>query len=155
MSDCDVMRESMPLLLTESLDPARRELTHQHIERCATCGAEWAGYRETWQSLGDLPEVEVPAALKARFLASVGEVDNPVVAFKRPAESRPRTRWLAQAAAAVIIAGGSYWFGHRALPIQIAPSPASQTRSAPMGCGGNGRRLFSFSASRLGRGRAM
>ena len=35
MSDCDVMRESMPLLLTESLDPARRELTHQHIERCA------------------------------------------------------------------------------------------------------------------------
>jgi len=125
MSDCDVMRESMPLLLTESLDPARRELTHEHIERCATCGAEWAGYRETWQSLGDLPEVEVPAALKARFLASVGELDAPVVQFKRPAESRPHTRWLAQAAAAVIIAGGSYWIGHRAIPIQIAPSPAT------------------------------
>ena len=24
MSECDLMRESMPLLLTESLDPARR-----------------------------------------------------------------------------------------------------------------------------------
>jgi len=118
------MRESMPLLLTESLDPARREMTHQHIERCAACGAEWAGYRDTWQSLADLPEVEVPASLKSRFLASVDELDSPVVPFKRPAESRPRARWLAQAAAAVIIAGGSYWVGHRSTPIQIAPSPA-------------------------------
>jgi len=128
MSECDLMRDSMALLLTESLDPAQRELTHQHIERCANCGAEWAGYRETWQSLGDLPEVEVPAALKTRFLASVGELDAPVVPFVRP-ERRRANKWLAQAAAAVIIAGGSYWFGHRAVPIQIAPTPA--TVSAP------------------------
>jgi hypothetical protein len=128
MSDCDLMRESMPLLLTESLDPVRREITHQHIERCAACGAEWSGYRDTWRSLGDLPEVEVPASAKARFLAAIGEVEVPVVAF-RPRANRPYTRWLAQAAAVVVIAGGSYFVGHRATPIQILPSPP--TVSAP------------------------
>ena len=69
MSECDAMRESMPLLLTESLDPARRELTHQHIEMCPLCVAEWAAYKETWQILDALPEVEVPARVKQRFLA--------------------------------------------------------------------------------------
>ncbi len=37
MSECDFMRDGMPLLLTESLDPVRRELTHrlrQRLERC-------------------------------------------------------------------------------------------------------------------------
>src|SRR5712692_4825236 len=127
MSECNLMRESMPLLLTESLDPARRELTHQHIERCPSCGSEWTGYREAWRMLGELPELEVPASVKGRFLASVGELPerSKVVPFKR----RPAARWLAQAAAVVLIAGSSYWFGHRAMPIQIAPSPA--TVSAP------------------------
>src|SRR5947207_1646785 len=124
MSDCNVMRESMPLLLTESLDPARRELTHQHIERCAQCGAEWSGYRDTWRTLGDLPEVEVPASAKARFLSSIGEVEAPVVAF-RPRTKRPYGQWLAQAAAVVVIAGGSYLMGHRSPPIQIVPTPAA------------------------------
>ena len=124
MSDCDLMRESMPLLLTESLDPARRELTHQHIERCAACGAEWSGYRDTWRTLGELPEVEVPASAKARFLSAIGEVEAPVVPF-RPRASRPYAKWFAQAAAVVIIAGGSYLFGHRSTPIQIAPTPAT------------------------------
>jgi len=121
------MRESMPLLLTESLDPARRELTHQHIERCPSCGGEWSGYCEAWRMLGELPELEVPASVKVRFLANVGELPErlKVVPFQR----RPAARRLAQAAAVVLIAGGSYWFGHRAMPIQIAPSPA--TVSAP------------------------
>jgi hypothetical protein len=117
----------MPLLLTESLDPARREITHQHIERCAQCGAEWSGYRDTWRTLGDLPEVEVPASAKARFLSAIGEVEAPVVAF-RPRANRPYAKWLAQAAAVVVIAGGSYFLGHRA-PIQIVPTPP--TVSAP------------------------
>ena len=68
MSDCTVMRESMPLLLTESLDPVRRENVHQHIERCAACGEEWAGFRETWSLLETLPEVEVPPHVKQRFM---------------------------------------------------------------------------------------
>ncbi len=117
MSECDLMRESMPLLLTESLDPARREITHEHIERCAACGAEWSGYRDTWRTLGQLPEVAVPASAKARFLSAIGEVEKPVIAF-RPRANRPYARWLAQAAAVVLIAGGSYFTGHRTAPVQ-------------------------------------
>ena len=109
MSDCDVMRESMPLLLTESLDPAQRERTHQHIETCAACGDAWSGYRETWSLLATLPEVEPRPELKNRFLASIGENVKPFA----PAKNRRTMRWLAQAAAVVIIAGGSYFAGHR------------------------------------------
>jgi hypothetical protein len=123
MSECDVMRESMPLLLTESLDPARRELTHQHIEQCPLCAGEWAGYTETWRYLGELPEVEPPARLKARFLAQIHPAEAPsnLVPFLR----RPAAKWLAQAAAVAVIAGGGYFAGHRTQPISVASTPAT------------------------------
>jgi HEAT repeat protein len=143
MSDCDLMRESMPLLLTESLDPARRELTHQHIERCEACGAEWSGYRDTWRTLGDLPEVEVPASAKARFLSAIGEVEAPVVVF-RPRASRPYAKWLAQAAAVVVIAGGSYFAGHRNTP--LVQSPATIDKVTPASYSIAESRVFDASA---------
>lgn len=129
MSDCDAMRESMPLLLTESLDPDRRELTHQHIESCAECGDEWTSYKETWLLLDTLPAVEPPAQLRAKFLAQVmpqpveklSETSPEQVQEKSnivPFHRRPAARWLAQAAAVVIIAGGGYWSGHRTAPAQ-------------------------------------
>ena len=122
MSECDLMRESMALLLTESLDPVRRETTHQHIERCAVCTAEWNGYRETWRMMGDLPEVEVPAHVRERFLASIPMIsEGTVVPFQR----RPFTRRLAEAAAVVLIAGASYWIGHRGAPLRLQQTPAT------------------------------
>jgi hypothetical protein len=121
MSECDLMRESMPLLLTESLDPAQRERTHQHIESCAACGDEWLGFRETWTLLGTLPEVEPRAELKSRYLASIGENVTPFA----PAKNRRYMRWLAQAAAVVIIAGSSYFAGHRSNSFQPGQTPAT------------------------------
>jgi hypothetical protein len=125
MSECDFMRESMPLLLTESLDPVRREHTHQHIEHCSLCTDEWTAYQETWRILDALPEVEVPARVKDRFLAQINpqtarKADN-VVPFRR----RPALKWIAQAAAVAVIAGGSYFAGHRSQPVVIANTPAS------------------------------
>ncbi len=110
MSECDFMRESMPLLLTESLDPAQRELTHQHIESCAVCSDEWAACQETWNVLDELPLVEPPARLKEKFLA---EVFPPAAAKVIPFHRKPAFKWLAQAAAVVVIAGGGYFAGHR------------------------------------------
>ncbi|GAC1429322.1 MAG: hypothetical protein NVSMB68_01550 [Thermoanaerobaculia bacterium] len=100
----------MPLLLIEALDHGQRDLTHQHIESCAACSAEWRAYRETWSALGALPEVEVPARLRERFLAEFAPAVHRqnVVPFTRPA-----TRWLAQAAAVVILVGGSFLAGQR------------------------------------------
>lgn len=110
MVDCHAMKESMPLLLTEALDHARREETHEHIESCAACTAEWNAYRDTWRMLGALPEVEVPARVRERFLAEVIPAsDANVVVFRR----REIRKWVAQAAAVVILAGGSFYAGHR------------------------------------------
>lgn len=120
MSECDFMKESMPLLLTESLDPVRREQTHQHIERCPVCNSEWNTYRETWRLLGDVPELEVPARVRERFLASAGLSSRNVVPFRR---HLPFKR-LAEAAAVVIIAAGSFYAGHRA-PVQLQQTPAT------------------------------
>jgi len=137
MSDCTVMRESMPLLLTESLDAARRESAHQHIENCAACGDEWAGYRETWSLLETLPEVEVPARVKQQFMSFVNpaaEAPANVVPFQR----RRAVRWLAQAAAVAIIAGGSYFAGHRRAepPMVVEKStPVTITSMTPAGTG--------------------
>jgi len=119
------MRENMPLLLTESLDPARRELTHQHIETCPMCIAEWSAYKETWTILDTLPELDVPARVKQRFLAEVSPaaVTTNVVPFRRPGAAR----WLAQAAAVVVIAGAFYG-GHRLTPrVELIPTPAQVT----------------------------
>jgi hypothetical protein len=110
----------MPMLLTESLDPVRREHTHQHIEHCSICSEEWALYQETWRALEGLPKVEVPVRVKERFLAQIApepKRDN-VVPFHR----RSVLKWIGQAAAVIIIAGGSYFTGHRSRPVVIGPS---------------------------------
>jgi|SRR5687768_16602311 len=129
MSECHLMRENMPLLLTESLDRDRRELTHQHIEACTACSDEWAAYRESWTMMADLPEVEVPTRVRQRFLeaagiaASVpaGRGGSNVVPFQR----RTAAKWLAQAAAVVIIAGGAYFAGNRTSAVRVDPRPAT------------------------------
>ena len=125
MPDCDAVTESMPLLLTESLDPARRELAHQHIESCAICSDEWTAYRETWAVMADLPEVDVPARVKAGFLARAGlaPVANPVPQNVVPFHKRPAFKWVAQAAAVAVLVGGGYFAGDRNAE-RIAPSQA-------------------------------
>ncbi|HSP32725.1 MAG TPA: HEAT repeat domain-containing protein [Thermoanaerobaculia bacterium] len=128
------MKETMPFLLTESLDHSRRELTLQHIESCAACAAEWAAYKDTWSFLGELPEVEVPARVRERFLAwsdpraraSAAEDGrrSTVVPFRK----RVAVKWVAQAAAVAILAGGSYFAGHRTRRPQV-PQHEAQVQS--------------------------
>ena len=128
MSECSAVTERMPLLLTEALDAGTRELTHQHIESCDLCGPQWSAYKETWLMMGDLPEVEVPARVKQRFLAAAGlasdavetrvDRDN-VVPFRR----RPAVKWVAQAAAVAVLVGGAYFAGDRNAE-RLQPTPA-------------------------------
>jgi len=135
MPECSAVTESMPLLLTESLDATRRELTHQHIESCELCSDEWNAYKETWAAMADLPEVEVPARVKSAFLERAGLA--PIAATELPKNVVPfhkRTafKWVAQAAAVVVLIGGSYFAGNRnATTTQIASTPASITDVTP------------------------
>lgn len=127
MSDCDVMRESMPMLLTESLDPVQRELTHQHIESCEVCGDEWAATKETWDLLDELPQVEVPARVKARFLEAAGlheEKPANVIPFHR----KPAFRWVAQAAAVAVLVGGAWFGGQRTASPIVQSAPVTVER---------------------------
>lgn len=137
MPECSAVSESMPLLLSESLDATRRELTHQHIESCELCGDEWNAYKETWAVMGDLPEVEVPARVKAAFLERAGiapvtelapELPKNVVPFHR----RAAFKWVAQAAAVVVLIGGGYFFGDRNAD-RIEPTTATIDSVMPSG----------------------
>jgi hypothetical protein len=122
----------MPLLLTESLDPALRESTHQHIESCPVCSAEWLVYNDTWRMMGDLPEVEPPARVKARFLAAAGLERSAPVSNVIPFHRRPAARWLSQAAAVVVLAAGSYYAGHRTTQVTLGSTPALVTSAIPV-----------------------
>jgi hypothetical protein len=130
MSECSAVTERMPLLLTESLDAAGREQTHQHIESCELCGAQWSAYKETWLMLGDLPEVDVPARVKQNFLAAAGlaetRLDN-VVPFRK----RPVVKWVAQAAAVAVLVGGAYFAGDYNAERFVQPTKAIVGDPAP------------------------
>ena len=119
----------MPLLLTESLDPAGRERAHLHVESCELCAREWNAYRDTWNLLGEMPELEVPARVKEKVLAAAGiePRESNVVPFHR----RTALKWIAQAAAVVIIAGGSYLAGHRSAPVELPATPATLNNVQP------------------------
>ena len=127
MTECSAVSESMPLLLTESLDAARREVTHQHIESCGICSDEWNAYKETWAVMADLPEVAVPARVKAQFLERAGlapvepELPKNVVPFHK----RTAFKWIAQAAAVALLVGGGYFVGDRQKPDFVTPATAT------------------------------
>lgn len=106
------MRERMPQLLTESLDASSRETTHQHIEQCAVCAADWSDFQETWRVLGELQEVPLPAGARERFLNTIEPKGN-VVPFTR----RSAMKWLAQAAAVVVVLAGSFVAGRETRPV--------------------------------------
>ncbi len=135
MSDCTLIREQMALLITESLDRASRENAHLHIESCAACEREWGATKETWRLLADAPDIPVPERLKSRFLGEVDRISgretpkSNVVPFHR----RKAFRWVAQAAAIALVAGGSYFAGsNRGLSGSLSQSSvASAAVSAP------------------------
>jgi len=118
------MRESFPMLLTEALDARERELTHQHIESCDECTAEWLAMREAWRLMDELPELTPPPRMRQRFLAEIG-VDEKPKSNVVPFQKRTWVRWMSQAAAVVIVAGGSYLVGHRSQPVTIQNQPAT------------------------------
>jgi len=127
------MRESMPLLLVEALDASSRESAHQHIETCADCAKEWAAYRDTWARMGDVPELEVPPRVRERFLAQIAPAQTAAAPSNVvPMRRRREVRWLAQAAAVVLMVGGSWYAGHRTAPVQLAPTSAVVTSAQPV-----------------------
>lgn len=130
MSECSVVNERIPLLLTESLSGDERESAHLHLETCAACAEEWKTARAVWAELQALPEVAVPPQLRSRFLAAVdqmGGASNVVPLVRR----QPMYRRFAQvAAAALLVVAG--WGGARVMSPGTA-SVSGQVASANSG----------------------
>jgi hypothetical protein len=144
----------MPLLLTESLDSAQRELTHQHIETCEVCGDEWSATKETWAMLAELPEVEVPARVKARFLAAAGLAERAAdEAVRRsnviPFHRKPAFKWVAQAAAVAVLVGGGWFAGNRTSTLSPTPRPTVISEPRPLSGEPSAIRPISLSESRV------
>ncbi len=131
MAECSAMREGFPLLLTESLDAHERELTHQHIESCDECTAEWLAMKEAWRLMEALPELTPPPRMRQRFLAEIG-VEEKKATNVVPFQKRTWVRWMSQAAAVVILAGGSYLFGHRSQTVKVAPQQVTLNSIQPV-----------------------
>lgn len=134
MSQCSLVIERMPELLTEALAPVDRELAHQHIERCPSCEQEWLALRDAWKTLGDAPDAPVPPRVRARFLDEVSRMtgENNVIAF--PAR-RHLVRRFAQAAAVAVLVGGSFYAGHRTSasePVRLQETPAVVSNVTPV-----------------------
>lgn len=130
MVDCTALIERLPDLLTETIDRKGREETHRHIETCESCQLEWVAYRETWRMMGELPDVSVPSGARARFVAEAQRLSPvaPVIVFRR----RPIARWLSQAAAAVILVGGSFFLGQKtSVPEYQTPASMDGIASLP------------------------
>ncbi|HVT04713.1 MAG TPA: HEAT repeat domain-containing protein [Thermoanaerobaculia bacterium] len=110
MPECNVVLERMPLLLIEALDVSTREESHQHIEVCSVCATEWAKTRQTWDLMGELPELPVPARVRRGLAMHLEELQprSNVVAFV----PRNRRAWLQIAASAMLVVG-SFFAGSR------------------------------------------
>ncbi|HVR42655.1 MAG TPA: HEAT repeat domain-containing protein [Thermoanaerobaculia bacterium] len=124
----------MPQLLLESIEGGERESSHLHIERCSECGREWSDLRETWATLGEVPEVPVPAGVRGRFLEAIGQraSGNVVVPFR----ARPAARWIAQAAAVALLVG-SFFAGRALAPPSGELSPGQIVALEPVRLSGS------------------
>lgn len=109
MSQCDVLRLRMPELLTETFAAGEREAAHQHIEVCGACAIEWQQLRETWMALGEVADVPVPAALRARFLDTADLLDSHRRVVPFPLRRMPS--WIGKAAAMVLVVAGAFYAG--------------------------------------------
>lgn len=131
MGECSAVRERMPELLLEALDIPTREHAHAHIEQCIECQNEWHDYRQTWGMLGALPELRVPDRVRLRFLQQTERLASRGVVIPFP--SHRATRWIAQAAAVVLLVGGSFFAGQAVRTSAPTESPATveSIRAAP------------------------
>ena len=127
MSECSVVKERMPQLLVEALDSASRETTHQHIESCLVCGTEWIEVRATWDALGAVPELTVPARAREKFLLAVEAI--PQHTNVLPFRSRPALRWIAQAAAVAVLVAGGFYAGRTGLQQNASPIGSTTARA--------------------------
>jgi anti-sigma-K factor RskA len=90
----------------DALDPLERARVDRHLERCAMCAAEVRSFTETAARLGGGAATTSPPGLKDRVLAEAARTRQlPPAVQPLPVRRTvpPTTRWLAVAAAALLV----------------------------------------------------
>lgn len=107
--------EQWELRLAESLDAAMPDEVRQHVKQCAGCAAllaELEANTEALRGMDDLPDFAV-AQLHRRVMNAIPQSSS------RRGITPVRARWLAAAAAVVMIVAGSLW--RRDAPVPVEP----------------------------------
>jgi hypothetical protein len=106
--DCEAIRSLVADDLAGVLPPADSARVEAHLRECASCAAEFAATRDTWQRLGVLraPAAD-SAAMRARFQAALEEHAGPATAPASAPQHRARPYWLQAAAAVALLAAGA------------------------------------------------
>lgn len=144
----------------DALDADERARFEAHLESCADCEAELAGFMATATRLGDVPSSAPPADLKARLMAEVSRTpqERPIVtALASRSRLRRTLPRLAVAAATLVALGGVGAFGiehQRNSDLQASQNTLTQvltasdarTTETPLKTGGDVRMINSASS---------
>jgi hypothetical protein len=119
---CERIRERIPELLAERLEPAERDRLMEHIEGCSACRTEMAELGAVWRGMASLPAPEPNPAMKARFLELLEAYQMGMRSAYRPLRAAGWNWWPGRAVWQVAFAsmllllgvvGGRYWGGPR------------------------------------------
>jgi hypothetical protein len=131
MMDCEMYKSSIDLLVTETLDQARRLDLEKHLERCLDCRSELEATRRIWALLGELPVPASSGAMRGNFHSMLTN-------FKKDSRENIRelpvnrsgvfnlsgiTNWVKYAAAIVLLLTGiglGYLLNHPATAVLVS-----------------------------------
>jgi len=86
--NCEEIRNNFADYWRGTLGPAETQQIETHLASCPQCRAEAEGLKYVWGALGEMEPLEPRPALRARFYASLREMEN------REAERSRRFWWL-------------------------------------------------------------
>jgi anti-sigma-K factor RskA len=133
----------------DALSPEERALFATHLQDCPACRQEVRELQEVAARIGATEPLAPPPALKTRVLAAADrqpQLPPKVTTLERP-RRRPRTAWIAgAAAAAVLIVGGAVTAVRLQQPdqaplaspsvVQVFTAPDAHTATVPTANGG-------------------
>jgi len=105
--NCAEAETHLPDLLTDGLTSADRTALQAHLEACFTCAEAYAGLVELAARLDRLPLEKPTPALRERFYLMLE-----AAASEAHSRSRWNRKWLALAAAVLLMVGGGFATGY-------------------------------------------
>jgi HEAT repeats/Putative zinc-finger len=82
--ECKDYREQFPLLLTDALDENQRRELEKHLAVCAECREEFEATGKIWDLMGEIPQPEPSAAMRAGFSEMLADFKEEAKVIRKP-----------------------------------------------------------------------